>query len=171
MTETADSQGAVRKIDLEFPDMVITDNEIDNFLRTPIDSRLGNRNSRPTPKITSPNLKSPVHRLRTTMRFNMHTVNFDWDSQIHRLSTKFSNKKKSQLAHPTKTKIRGLPDIAKREIILENQKLGRFEDSYQEEDFPEEEEAPVFPLRKNEIPNIRVDPGILRPPKRKTRYD
>lgn len=168
---STETESAVKKIYMDFPDMEITDHEINNFLRTPIDSRLGHRNLRAAPKITSPKVKPPVNRIKTNMGVQIHTVNFDWDSQIQKLSTKFSNKTRGQAGRTSKLRIRGLPDIAKREIIMENIKFGRVEEDYCVDPYPEEEETIVFPLRKNEIPNIRADPGILRPPKRKTRYD
>ena len=134
------------------------DDEIDDFLNNPIDSRFD---------VDRP--RTPSRAVTPKAAKQQPGANFDWDSQLRKISSKYAQRRVGT-RNPAPPKQRGLPDIAKREIILENRTLGIFDDE-EEESQPEEEETTiVFPTRKNERPNIRVDPGILKAPRSTTRY-
>ena len=124
------------------------DQEIDDFLSNPICSRQG------------------VDRPRTPSRAaTPKTDKYDWDSEIRRISSRYAQRR---VKMPPPHRARGIPDIVRREMIQESLARGVYEE--EEEVHEEEEMLVVYPTRKNEKPNIRVDPGILKVPKSLTRY-
>lgn len=144
----------------------LIEESIDDFLRTPIDSRCNNNESNQIfeeyAEITLPTKKRSNPVQITVRPSNFNSVLFDWDSTIHQLS----NKLKPEKPRP---KSRGLPNIAKREIQKENQELkpyivNRVTDN--------RERKIVYPPRKNELPLLRKAPSLLSEMnyKRKRRY-
>ena len=133
----------------------LIDESIDNFLRTPIDSRCNNEDSTQLfeeyDKIVLPTKKKPKPIQITVRPSNFNAVLFDWDSTIHHLSNKLKPEK-------TRPKSRGLPDIAKREIQKENKELKPY---YVEKTSEIRERKIIYPPRKNELPILRKAPGLL----------
>ena len=128
------------------------DQEIDDFLSNPICSRQEVDRPRTPSRATTPKLGQ--------------NRGYDWDSEIRRISSKYAQRR---VKLPPQHRARGIPDIARREMIQESMARGIYEE---EEEVHEEEEETmvVYPTRKNERPNIRIDPGILKVPKSLTRY-
>lgn len=133
----------------------LIEESIDDFLRTPIDSRCENEANIQIFEeyegiVLSAKKKS--HQVQITTRpTNFNSVLFNWDSTIHQLS----NKLKPEKSRP---KSRGLPNIAKREIQKENQELK----PYIVNRTPENHERKIiYPPRKNELPLLRKAPSLL----------
>lgn len=133
----------------------LIEESIDDFLRTPIDSRCNNdENIQAFERYEEAAI--PASKRQKTVQItvkptNFNTVLFDWDSTIHRLS----NKLKPEKARP---KSRGLPNIAQREIQKENQELKPYVVNRQIES---RERKIVYPPRKNELPLLRKAPRLL----------
>ena len=133
----------------------LIEDSIDNFLRTPIDSRCENEEALPAFEIYEESVLSSKKKSKpiqiTVKPSNFNTVLFDWDSTIQRIS----NKLKPEKSRP---KSRGLPKIAQREIQKENQELKPYVISRPTEI---RERQIVYPPRKNELPLLRKAPRLL----------
>ena len=137
----------------------INDETIDDFLKTPIDSRFENEEDE---DILTKQASNPRPITVTVKPSNYNNVLFDWDSTIKKLSNKI------RPVERTRPKSRGLPDIAKREIQKENEMLRK---NTVERVSEIRETKLVYPLRKNELPLLRKAPGVLRPLRPRRRYD
>jgi hypothetical protein len=132
---------------------------VESFLATPIDSRWDYDSPDPSARDAPP---SPIRRPpRGPVR--VHHVAFDWDTSVRQIT--------DRLIRPRAvTRNGGLPDIAKREIKQEieaRRRVRRCPEWFAEAAGPE---TLVLPSRKNEIPNVRKDPGILRPSRKRHRF-
>jgi hypothetical protein len=142
--------GFTRLNPLQLPPATDVDLMIDEFLKLPVDSRI----EEITELGESPLRAIPNQPMRPSTGF--HNVTFDWDTSIRTISVKAARSRRRPISP-------GFPDIALREIEIEQRELRRLRLEPRDETSIY---AQVFPLRKNEIPNVRHDPGILRPRKR-----
>ena len=163
-----------RKMELtpeEMRDLSPEDQEIDDFLRNPIDSRQIEKSTFESPRSAPSRREKPTARQIIQLGIEINTANFDWDSQIKRISSRYAQRRNLHVKKPARA--RRLPDIVKREIMLERKMSSLMPsqgESKEEEEWLEEEETVVYPLRKDQIPNIRSGPGILKAPKCKRRF-
>jgi hypothetical protein len=146
---------------LELPEDPEVDDFIDRFLSMPVDSRVPDTEIDPLPEQI---FKKPPQKAGVTKPlYVVNTITFDWDSSIRRISSKLGERKER-----TRPVSRGIPDIARREIELEKRKkMGSHLKILEWDDSRRRE---VFPMRKNEMPNIRKDiAGLLKVPRFGTR--
>ncbi|OHT06784.1 hypothetical protein TRFO_05480 [Tritrichomonas foetus] len=142
------------------------DDQIEDFLRRPIDSYFDNEidefESHNSLK-TQPTNSFPRQLQVTVKPSNFNNVLFDWESTIKKISHKLQPER-------IRPKSRGLPNIALREIQKENEALykNKIEGGSRSEI---REKKVVYPLRKNELPMLRKAPGLLNPPKPRRRFD
>lgn len=144
------------------PDTTAVDENIDNFLKTPIDSRSTNTD---TDFVNPPSLNlNNITKATTTTSRTVNTVTFDWDSTI----TKITGKIKPKTPKSAK-RVSGLPDIARREKERDEEVKNR----YTLEQVVEERPDPqiVYPLRKDEKPNLRHFPELVPKRKKVRRFD
>jgi hypothetical protein len=144
---------------LQLPEHNDADDLIGEFLQQPVDSRFegsSRLSDEPLPHVPV----SPTRRRAARPKTAAKQVVFDWDSSIRTISDKY-------LRERPRARNAGLPDIARREMASEEVERRR---RYFRLELPDDDGAGlrrVFPLRKNEIPNVRIDPGILRPRRRR----
>jgi hypothetical protein len=144
---------------LLLPRHIEVDDLIDEFLQRPVDSRLDaspRRSDVALPGESPSPTGRPVPRTRTSL----NRVVFDWDSSIRQISDRY-------LRERPLARTAGLPDIARREIMQEEMERRRRYFRLEQAEDDAARARQVFPLRKDEIPNVRADPGILRPQKRR----
>lgn len=144
------------------PESTDIDDNIDNFLKTPIDSRSTDTNTDFTNRQTNSAIANTRAPPQKTI---VNTVNFDWESSICKITKKIIPKTPKS----SKRVVSGLPDIARREKEKDEEHRIKYTLEHVIEERPEVQI--VFPLRKNEKPNLRHFPELVPKRKKVRRFD